>query len=164
MATMIEVFLADEGIAPASNPAEPDESGGLIPVLRFDDATDETIYFKGVANDDYDGTSDIDVTLLWNFATFVASQTCDWEVSFYRIADDADTIETLTFATAQTAIMTVASAAGELDYGTITFTNAQADGLQPGELFMLRVTRDASGGTQGSPGDTQLAGVLLKAA
>ena len=147
-----------QGHPPAATSATIDFTAAPDPVLDFDDTTSESMYFKMWMPPTYDGTSSIVVTLPWKFSTYVGSQTCDWEVSFYRIADDADSIESYTFAAAQAVLATEASATGEVDYDTITFTNAQADGVQPGEWFVLKVTRDATGGTA-SPGDAELAGV-----
>lgn len=148
---------------PTSNAATRDFTSGPDPVLDYDDTTTETAYFKLLMPGQYDGTSSLDVVLAWKFSAYVGSQTCDWEVSFYRIADDADDLETYSFATAQTSTPTEASAAGELSYDAITFTNAQADGVQGNEWFVLRVVRDATGGTA-SPGDAELAGVEVRLA
>lgn len=149
------------GHPPASNQATKDETAAPDPVLEYDDTTTETMYFKDLMPGQYDGTSGLTVVLHWKFATYVGGQTCDWEVSFYRIADDADSIESYTFATAQTTLATEATASGYLDYASITFTNAQADGIQPNEEFALRVVRDATGGTA-TPGDAQLAFIEIK--
>lgn len=141
---------------PSSNPAPPSETGGPVPTWLFDDATDETVYFYFYMSDIYDGSGDIDVTVPWKFATFVGSQTCDIEISIARARDDVDSVESLSFATAQTSIETEASATGEFKYSTITFTNAQADSVGADDLFVIQLTRDASGGTQGSPGDVEM--------
>ncbi len=130
-------------------------TGADVPVLLFDDSTDETAYWSLNMPGQYDGSSALTVEIRWKFATFVGSQTCDWEVAFARIEDDVDSIESLVFATAQVVLATEASATGEVDYATVAFTNAQADGIQPNEAFILRIERDASGGTA-SPGDAQL--------
>lgn len=142
-------------IAPLTNFATEDETAAPYPVWDFDDGTDESLFFLGYVTANYDGAANIKVKIPWKFTTFVGSQTCDWEVSFYRVADDADSIDSYTFAAAQTVLATEASATGELDYASITFTNAQADGIQPEEYFVLRVLRDSSGGT-GTPGDAEL--------
>ena len=154
-------FGARDGVPASSDGATHAITTAGHPTLRFDDGTTETVYFFGTMPGQYDGTSAIDVVLGWRFVTYVGSQTCDWEVSFYRIADDADSIDSFTFATAQTNLATEASATGELDYATVSFTNAQADGIQPNEEFCLRVVRDATGGTA-SPGDAALAFVEVK--
>lgn len=148
---------------PASDYATIDFTAAPDPVLDFDDTTSETAYWKLMMSGQYDGSSSINVVLAWKFTTFVGSQTCDWEVSFYRIGDDTDSVESYTFATAQTATPTEASAPGEVSYDAITFTNAQADGIQGGEWFILRVTRDATGGTA-SPGDAELSGIAVELA
>jgi len=154
-------FLPHGSVPPSSNFATLDLTAAPVPILDFDDSTTETIFFIGVMPGQYDGTTALTVVLGWKFTTFVGSQTCDWEVSFYRVQDDTDTIESFTFATAQTKLSTEASATGELKYETINFTNAEADGLQPNEYFVLRVVRDATGGTA-SPGDAELAFVEIK--
>ncbi len=156
MATGDPIGFCYQFIQPATNFASFDTTAAPYPVYDFDDGVDEKIYALGFMTGNYDGTSDITVLLPWKFTTFVGSQTCDWEVSFYRVADDLDSIDSYTFAAAQTLIASEASATGELDYASITFTNAQADGIQPNEYFVLQILRDASGGTQGSPGDTEL--------
>lgn len=150
-------------VPPASNPATQDLTSGPFPVYDYDDTTSETMYFMCYMSGVYDGTSSINVILPWKFTTYVGSQTCDWEVSFYRVGDDTDSIDSFTFAAAQTSIVTEASATGELDYATIAFTNAEADGIQPNELFVLRVTRDAAGGTA-SPGDAELTFPIIEQA
>lgn len=149
-------WSAQGSFGPISNFARPGVSTvTLVPCVRFDDSTSETRYFAGVMPGQYDGSSALTVTLGWKFETFGSSQTCDWEISFGRLEDDGASVDTVTFATAQTALGTEASATGELDYHADAFTNAQADGIQGGEAFILRVTRDASGGTA-SPGDAEL--------
>jgi hypothetical protein len=159
-------FTPASSSPPASAFATLDTTAADHLVLDFDDTTTESIYFPGVMPGQYDGTSDLEVVLGWRFSTFVGSQTCDWEVSWYRIADDADTIASYTFAAAQVPAgnpVTEASATGELDYAVVTFTNAQADGIQPNEHFVIKVSRDATGGTA-SPGDAELAFVELRLA
>ena len=154
-------FDAAAGIPPPSSFATFDVTAAGHVVLDFDDSTTESVYFEGVMPGQYDGSTALTVVLGWKFSTYVGSQTCDWEVSWYRVADDADSIESYTFATAQTTLATEASATGELDYASINFTNAQADGIQPNETFVLKVARDDTGGTA-SPGDAELAFVEIK--
>lgn len=151
----IAVLFPIGNFGPTTDFPSIDFTAAPFPILDYDDGTDETSFFAGWIFGQYDGSSALTVTLAWKFTTFVGSQTCDWEVSFYHIADDVNSVEAFTFAAAQTVLATEASATGELDYATIAFTNAQADGIQPNSLFVLRVVRDASGGTA-SPGDAEL--------
>lgn len=155
------VFSPLGGFGPTSNHATIDFTAAPLPCLDYDDSTTETYYFKGIMPGQYDGSTGLTVVLHWKFTTFVGSQTCDWEISFYRIADDADSADSFSFAAAQTGLATEASATGELDYYSDNFTNAQADGIQPNEQFVLRVVRDATGGTA-SPGDAELHMVEIK--
>jgi len=147
---------AQSGFPPTTNHARFGRSATTkVPLLLYDDTTTETYFYAAYMPGQYDGSAALDFILGWKFLTFVGSQTCKWDVSFARIQDDIDSIDSVTFATLQTLTATEASATGELDYATIPFTNAQADGIQPNELFIIRVQRDAAGGTA-SPGDAQL--------
>jgi hypothetical protein len=149
---------ADQAKLPAADYATRDVTADEIPVLDYDDAASPNEYalFVGVMPGQYDGSTALTVKFGWKFTTYVGSQTCDWEISWCRVDDDTQSIESLTFATAQVVLATEASAVGELDYAEINFTNAQADGIQPGEMFVVKVLRDATGGTA-SPGDAELA-------
>lgn len=153
------------GFPPAADYATHDTlPTSLIPVLDFDDATDETMYFKMKMPGQYDGSSALDVAFEWKFETFVGSQTVDWEVSFKRMLADTDDWEVLTgFAASQDGTnQAEASATKEMVESVINFTNAEADGVQGGDWFLVKFTRDASGGTQSSPGDAQLAGFEVR--
>jgi len=161
MASTVGAIL--RAFPPSSNAATPDLTAAQFPLWDYDDTTTKTMYFECFMFGQYDGSSSIAVILPWKFTTFVGSQTCDWEVSFYRIADDADSIEAFSFSAAQTVLDTEASATGEVSYASITFTNAQANGIQPGEKFVLRVVRDATGGTA-SPGDAELTTPIIQLA
>lgn len=158
MASGDQIASVIRDVIPTSAIASKDVSSENLVVYDFDDSTSETARFLCYMSGQYDGTSNIRVTIPWNFVTYVGSQTVDWEVSFCRLADNTsgDSIDSFTFATAQTDIFTEPSAAGLIDYASITFTNAQADGVQPNEYFILKVTRDATGGTA-SPGDARMA-------
>jgi len=155
-------WAAQGNFPPAVNYARLSKFSSQMPCLLYDDdTTDESIFFIGWMPGQYDGSATLKVILAWNFLTFVGSQTCDWEVAFARIEDDVDSVDSLVFAIAQAVLATEPTATGELDYAEITFTNAQADGIQPNEAFILRVVRDVSGGTA-SPGDARLATVAVE--
>jgi hypothetical protein len=165
MADTLCAWAATASFPPPSDPATLEQAASGLPVVAFDDAASpsEYRYFYGTMPGQYDGSSSVKIALKWLFATYVGSQTCDWEVSFCRLDDDVQSVKSFNFATAQTVLATEASADGELDYAEITFTNAQADGIQPNEDFVVKVLRDATGGTA-SPGDAWLTGMELKLA
>lgn len=112
-------------------------------VLDFDPgATTEFIDFTGVMPGQYDGTSALEVVLHWS--SDATSGNVKWDVAFKRVTDDGDDLDSITFATIQTVTSATASAAGELSYSVIDFTNAQADGIQPNEVYFIRVERDSA--------------------
>jgi hypothetical protein len=131
-----------------------------IPVLDFDDTTDESSVFAGVMTNDY-ANGGLTVVLEWA-ATTATTGDVVWEVSIERWADDANDIDSDSFAAANFATCTTANVSGEVDYCTITFTDgADMDSLTDGEGFRLKVSRDAddTNGTDNLSGDAELARV-----
>lgn len=159
-------FPAEAGIPPAANYATLDVragSGVIVPVLDFDDTTDETIYFKGLMPLHYAGGG-VTVTVHW-MATSATSGTISLDVAFMSVTDDADDVDTKAFAAVNNANPTTASATGEVDYATVTFTDgADMDSVAAGEVFFLKVTRDADGttSTDNLSGDMELVAVSIK--
>ena len=81
------------------------------------------------------------------------------------VTDDADDLDTKTYAAANNANPTAASATGEVDYVNITFTDgADMDSVAAGEFFRMRVSRDANGttSTDDMAGDMELICVTIK--
>lgn len=113
-----------------------------VPVLAFDDTTQEYADFIGVLPNHYAGGG-LTVTLVWACVD-VASDVVEWQVAFRRIADDAEDLDTTAHTYDYNAVVATApSAAGEFAYDDITFTDgADMDSLAAGEAFLMRVTRD----------------------
>ena len=81
-------------------------------------------------------------------ATTATTGTISLDVAFKSVTDDADDLDSKAFAAANNANPTTASATGEVDYTTITFTDgADMDSVAAGEYFRLQVLRDANGTT-----------------
>lgn len=152
--TLIAWDAAAAFFDPAKTAAAPVVSADGVPALAFDDATDEYALFHGVMPGQYDGTTALTVVVGWKFTDTSSSRTVEWEVSICRVEDDAQSVESLTFAAAQTGTPTEAGT-DELDYAEIDFTNAQFDGVQPSDAFVLQVMRDSSEETA-SPGDAEV--------
>ena len=155
-------FKPAMGEPPASNYATLDTRNTVL-VLDFDDSTDETIYFRGYMPLHYDGGG-VTVSVRWA-ATSATSGTISLDVAFMSITDDADDIDSKSFAAANNANPTAASASGEYDYIDITFTDgADMDSVAAGEEFWLLVRRDANGttSTDDMTGDMELAGIAIK--
>ena len=155
-------FTALHNEPPSANFATLD-ARNAIPVLDFDDATDETAEFGGFMPRNYDGGG-VTVTIGWMFTTSgtPGTDTCEWDVAFKSVTDDADDLDTKAYAAVNSVTATSASADGEVAYDTITFTNgADMDSVAAGEYFRMKVMRDAASGTA-SPGDAELLFVEIK--
>jgi hypothetical protein len=161
------IFTARDGIPSATagathailtGAASPAEG---VPYLAYDSATDENADFIGIMPRAYAGGG-LTLTLYW--ASGVTTGDVVWNAAFRRIQDDAEDIDTTAHSYDFNAVTaTTASAAGEVDYATITFTNgADMDSLAVGELFNLRITRDANNGSDGMSGDAYLIAVEIK--
>jgi len=147
---------------PASNYPTFDTRNTVL-LLDYDDTTDETCYFRCIMPRHYDGGG-VTVSVRWA-ATSATSGTISLDVAFASISDDADDIDTKSFAAANNANPTAASASGEVDYIDITFTDgADMDSVAAGEEFWLSVTRDANGttSTDNMTGDMELVGIEIK--
>lgn len=158
----LAVFKPQDNEPPSSAFATLDTRNGYL-VLDFDDTTDESAIFRGFMPRNYAGGG-VTVTVGW-MATSATSGTISLDASFMSITDDADDLDTKSFAAANNANPTTASASGEVDYATITFTDgADMDSVAAGEVFLLKITRDANGttSTDNMTGDMELVFVEIK--
>ncbi len=134
-----------------------------IPVLDFDDTTQEYADFYGVMPSHYDGGG-ITMTLMFSAAE-AASDVVEWQAAFRRVADDAEDLDTTAHTYLFNAVVATApSVVGEVAYDNITFTNgADMDNVVAGDYFILRVSRDPSpsSGTDVT-GDASLHAVHVK--
>jgi hypothetical protein len=160
------IFTARDGIPSATaGAAHAILAGGStpaegVPYLSFDSATDEHADFIGVMPRHYGGGG-LTVTLHW--ASGATSNATVWNVAFRRIADDAEDVDTSHTYDFNAVTATTASAAGEVDYAAITFSDgADMDSLAVGELFVLRVRRDADNGSDNMTGDAYLIAIEVK--
>lgn len=134
-----------------------------VPVLDFDAATDESIVFSAVMPRHYGGGG-VTLTIGW-MATTATSGTISLDAAWMSVSDDADDLDTKSFAAANNANPTAASASGEVDYATIAFTDgADMDSVAAGEYFRLKITRDADGttSTDNMTGDMELVFVEVR--
>lgn len=157
------IFTPLNNEPPSSNYATIDTRNS-IPVLDFDDTTDESAVFGGVLPTTYGGGG-LTVTLVWG-ATTATSGTVSWDVSIESNTDDADDLDSDSFAAANNSgAVTAPSASGEFGYDDVTFTDgADMDSLAAGESFRIKVTRDANSttATDNMSGDAELLRVIIK--
>jgi hypothetical protein len=145
-------------VAGASTPAE------SIPVLDFEDGTataGEYADFYGILPRTYANGG---LTVYIHWLSTATTGACVWKAAFRRIADDAEDLDTTAHSYDYNAVTaTTASAAGELDYASITFTDgADMDSLAVGEAFILRIFRDADDAGDTLSGDASLFAVEIK--
>ena len=156
----LETFRPQQNEPPTSAFATLDLRNN-IPVLDFDDsATIEDAVFGGVMSNDY-ANGGLTVIIQWS-ATSATTGNVVWEAAIERWADDAFDIDADGFATENTATCTTASASGEVDYCTITFTDgADMDSLTDGEGFRIKISRDGDDASDTMTGDAELLRVHL---
>lgn len=130
------------------------------PVLSFNDSTQETCQWTGVAPQGFTGT----VTALVNYIMASAtSGLVDFEVSLEAVTDgdatDLDAVDS--FDTVNSANATVPGTAGNIDQLSVTLTNA--DSIAAGDYFRLKVSRDADDATNDTAtGDCHVLAVELR--
>ena len=145
---------------PASNFATLDMRN-LHPCLDFDAATNESAVFSGVMPQHYAGGG-VSCRIWWGAATATTADTV-WTMAFRAIEDDADDIDASHTYDFNTVTDTAPSASGEFTAAVITFTNGAAmDNVGAGDLFLLRITRNADDGADSMSGDAQLMAVEIR--
>ena len=130
------------------------------PVLDFNDTTNESAVFSDVMPRNYGGNG---LTVYLHYAMSSAvSGTVDWDVSFERIGDQQQDIDSDDFAAANSVDdTTVPGTSGLVDIVNITFTNgADMDSIAVGEGFRIKTTRDAT--NDDASGDAELLFVEIK--
>ena len=154
------VFTPTMNEPPTSNPATLDWRN-YHPVLDFDTGTDEYAIFSAVMPQSYSGTTGVTVYVHYSMST-ATSGTCAWQVSWERIGDGQQDVDTDSWATANNiAAVTVPGTSGNVDIVNTTFTDgADMDSVAAGELFRIRVNRDVSADT--GAGDAELHAVEIR--
>jgi hypothetical protein len=131
--------------------------------LRFDAATEEMAYFSGQLPHEAAAAPTFTLRLIWASVSAITSTNVVWGARISAVTPtDADTpIEH-----AQAAQQTVTSAnntteAGRAIAASITFTNAQADGITADDWFVVQISRVAANGSDTLAEDARLIGAAL---
>lgn len=133
--------LANEPMT--SSPATPDVRN-FHPVLDFDGATDEEAVFTAVLPNGYGGGG-LTVDTFWAL-TSATSGSLRVQAAIERIDASSLDIDADSFASFNSAGGSAPGTSGHVIKVTITFTaGAQMDSLAAGELFRLKIRRDADG-------------------
>jgi hypothetical protein len=153
-------FTACCGRPPASNSPAFDTRNAHT-ILKFDQSTNESIFFEDVMPSSYAGGA-VNVILHWGAEAGAGNVV--WAVAFERIADEDLDIDSDSFATAVTATAAAPTTQGKLQYTTVAFTAGQIDSVAPSEAFRLKVTRNASDGSDTTAADAFLRSVQVQEA
>lgn len=156
--TLVAFFVEDN--QPTTSNFATLDLRNVHPVLDFDDTTNEDAVFTGVMPEHYDGGGlTIDIGYSMSSAT---SGDIDWDIAFERIGDQQLDIDSDSFAAANSVnTTTVPGTSGLVDVVTITFTDgADMDSVAAGELFRLKLTRDAT--NDSASGDAEMHFVHVK--
>jgi len=144
----------------ASNYATLDHRN-VHPVLDFDAGTDESAVFSAVMPRSYAGGG-LTVYIHWS-ASSATSNDCIWDVAFERIGDSQLDVDGDSFAAVNSVTDTAPGTTGHVTIANVTFTDgADMDSVAVGELFRLKITRDADNGSDTMTGDAELHAVEIK--
>jgi hypothetical protein len=155
------VFTPYNNEPPSSNYATLDTRNGH-PVLDFDQSTDEAAVFTGVMPRHY-ASGGVTVYLHVS-ASGITTGNYIFDVSFERVGDGSQDVDSDGFAAAQSLAATaVAGTDGHVDIVNIAFTDgAQMDSIAAGEKFRIKVSRDANNGSDTAAADIELHAVEIK--
>ena len=152
------VFTPQANQPPVSNFATIDLRNNHL-VLDFDGGTNESAVFSAVMPRHY-GAGGLTVYIHW--ASSDTTGNVDWDVSFERIGDQQQDIDTDGFAAVNSVDnTTVPGTSGLVDIVNVIFTDGvDMDSIAVGESFRMKLTRDAVSDT--ATGDTQLISIEIK--
>ena len=160
--TLSKLFPTDNE-PPASNYATLDLRNAH-PVLDFDGSTDEEAVFTGILSRNYAGGG-LTVNTYWGFTSATSGSLrvqADIErMDVSSLDTDADSFS----GTFRSAGGTAPGTSGQIIQVAVTFTSgAQMDSLAAGEMFRLKIRRDADGtsGTDDITTDAELFGIEIK--
>ena len=154
------IFLPQNNEPPATNFATFDTRNSHA-VLDFEgNGTNESAIFKGIMPQHYGG-SGVDVLIHYAMTTETSGD-IDWDVSFERVSDSIQDIDSDGFATAVSVDgTTVPVTAGLVDVVTVACSSgANMDSVGAGDGFRIKVTRDGASDT--TTGDAELWAIELR--
>jgi hypothetical protein len=150
-------FTALDNQPPATNFAT-FHNRNNIAVLDFDADADEHAIFVGIIPEAADFTTGITARLHW-MATSATSGDVVWVVAFERSNTDLDSDS---FATGVSGTSTTNGTSGIVTVTSINFSGSEIDGVTAGDLFRVKVTRDADAGGDTMTGDAELIAVEIR--
>jgi len=153
----IAFFTPMDNQPPASNFATLDTRNSVA-VLDFDAATDESAIFVGTMPFGVPLGAGIKVRIFWA-ATSATSGSCIWAAEFERTT--GQDIDSDSFAAATTATTATSGTSGVVN--TTEITSTTLDSIVEGDVFRIKIRRDADAGGDDMTGDAELVAVQLVA-
>ena len=131
------------------------------PVLDFSAVGNQSAVFSAVMPRNYAGTTGLTGYIHYSMSSAVTG-TVDWDMAFERIGDQQQDVDVDSFAAVQSVDDTdVPGVSGMVDIVNVAFTNgADMDSVAVGELFRIKVTRDAA--SDDATGDAELHAIEIK--
>jgi hypothetical protein len=131
-----------------------------IPLLDFDASTAWSAVFGAFLPNNY-AAGGINVTIVW-MAASATSGNVVWLAAIERDEAGGTDADADSFATAQTATGAANAASGVRTYTTIALSNAQIDGLLKNEKYRLKITRDATNGSDTMTGNASIERIMIR--
>lgn len=153
----LSTFTAMQNQPPATSFATLDTRNSIA-VLDFDAATKETAVFVGIMPESANLAGGLNIILHW-MATSATSGNVVWEVSLERSNTDldADSFDTIASATSSTN-----GTSGIITKTTILLTTI--DSIFAGDLYRIKISRDAANGLDTAVGDAELVAIEVRSA
>jgi hypothetical protein len=154
MARLLQLFSAHQADY-FQNGASPDKVSGTGHFgAIFGDSGSHYASWDGRLPPTYNNAN-LQVIIHWASLT-VTSGGCVWDVAFERLAENGQSLSSSGFSPDLNSVGNPSGTLGALTYTSISFSNAQADGVQASESFRIRVTRDTLSGSDTMIGDAFL--------
>lgn len=166
---LLAVFVPQHAELPATNYATLDAiaaATGSRPCLDFDSATDESAIFTGTMPNNYSAATGVTVKIKFSMdSANTGTKNVVWDVAFER-CEDAVALGPAgnDFAAVNSVTAVVDNTANNLEVstGVVTFTaGADMDSVVAGDVFRLKLTRDANNVSDDATGDAQVIAVEI---
>jgi len=155
-------FKAKQGMSADADPISWGGREGIV-VALFDDSTDESLIFQGSMPPAYGGSG---VRYYPIFAHPATSGNIVWSLAWEKVDNGNSLLTTAggNFASAVSFTVAVPSTSGHIcsAYYGLVADGAEMDSVGAGEVFRVKLTRDANNSNDTASGDAQLIGLLLE--
>jgi hypothetical protein len=125
------------------------------PLVGFAADKNEHIYFGNCLAADYNPAATLRMTIFWVAETAIVGDVV-WFVAWERDNVAGQDIDADGFAAEKSVTSTAPGASGVIQSGVINFTQAEADAIEAGDPYRIRLRRFGGDGADDMAGDAQL--------